>query len=97
MTRRWIKSLRDHHVDYCSRAGATEWAHQEAEISVEHIAYLLMICLFIYLFVYQESHEILRDVNEAIVQAAHNIGACYGIRNVHRSCSNVVRWLREKD
>ena len=30
-------------VDYCSRAGGIEWAHQEAEMLVEHIAYLLII------------------------------------------------------
>ena len=29
--------------------------------------------------VYQESHEILRYVNEVIVQASHNTGACYGV------------------
>ena len=29
--------------------------------------------------VYQESHEILKEVNEAIVQASHDTGACYGI------------------
>ena len=29
--------------------------------------------------VYQESHEILRDVNEIIVQASDDIGACYGV------------------
>ena len=29
--------------------------------------------------VYQESHEILRDVNEVIVQASHDTGACYGV------------------
>ena len=28
--------------------------------------------------VYQEIHEILRDVNEVIVQASHDTGACYG-------------------
>ena len=97
MTCRWIKSLRYHYVDYCSRARATEWAHQEAEMSVEHIAYLLMICLFIYLFAQQESHEILRDVNEAIVQATYIIGACYGVPNVHRPYLTVVRWSRQKD
>ena len=31
------------HADYYSRAGGTEWAHQETEMSVEHTAYLLMI------------------------------------------------------
>ena len=29
--------------------------------------------------VYQESHEILRDVNEVILQASHDTGACYGV------------------
>ena len=36
-------SPRYQYVDYYSRAGGTEWAHQEAEMLVEHIAYLLMI------------------------------------------------------
>ena len=29
--------------------------------------------------VYQESHKMLRDVNEMIVQASHDTGACYGV------------------
>ena len=29
--------------------------------------------------VYQESHEILRDVNEVIVQGSHDTGVCYGV------------------
>ena len=29
--------------------------------------------------VYQESHKIFRDVNEVIVQASHDTGACYGV------------------
>ena len=29
--------------------------------------------------VYQESHGILRDVNEVILQASHDTGACYGV------------------
>ena len=29
--------------------------------------------------VYQESHKILKDVNETIVQASHDTGACYGV------------------
>ena len=29
--------------------------------------------------VYQESHEILRDANEVIVQESHDTGACYGV------------------
>ena len=28
---------------------------------------------------YKESHETLKDVNEIIVQASHDIGACYGV------------------
>ena len=28
---------------------------------------------------YQESHEILRDGSEIIVQASHDTGACYGV------------------
>ena len=29
--------------------------------------------------VYQESHEILRDVSEVLVQASHDTGPCYGV------------------
>ena len=29
--------------------------------------------------VYQESHDIFKDVNEVIVQASHDTGACYGV------------------
>ena len=29
--------------------------------------------------VYQESHKILKDVNETIVQASHDTGVCYGV------------------
>ena len=36
--------------------------------------------------VYQESHEILRDVNEVIVQASHYTGACYGVSK----CAEIV-------
>ena len=35
---------------------------------------------------YQESHEILRDVNEVIVQARHDTGACYGVSK----CAEIV-------
>ena len=34
----------------------------------------------------QESHEIFRDVNEVIVQASHNTGACYGVSK----CAEIV-------
>ena len=36
--------------------------------------------------VYQESHEILRDINEVIVQASHDTGACYGVSK----CAKIV-------
>ena len=36
--------------------------------------------------VYQESYEILRDVNEVIVQASHDTGACYGVSK----CAEIV-------
>ena len=36
--------------------------------------------------VYQESHEILRDVNEVIKQASHDTGACYGVSK----CAEIV-------
>ena len=36
--------------------------------------------------VYQESHEILKEVNEAIVQASHDTGACYGISK----CTEII-------
>ena len=36
--------------------------------------------------VYQESHDILRDVNEVIVQASHDTGACYGVSK----CAEIV-------
>ena len=36
--------------------------------------------------VYQGSHEILRDINEIIVQASHDTGACYGVSK----CAEIV-------
>ena len=36
--------------------------------------------------VYQESHEILRDVNEVIIQASHDTEACYGVSK----CAEIV-------
>ena len=36
--------------------------------------------------VYQESHEIFKEVNEAIVQATHDTGACYGISQ----CAEII-------
>ena len=74
-------SARYRYVGYCSRTGGAEWAHQEAEMSLEHKAYF-----FDDLKVYQESHEILRDVNEAIVQASYDTVACYGVPK----CAEIV-------
>ena len=36
--------------------------------------------------VYQESHEMLKDVNEVIVQASRDTGACYGVSK----CAEIV-------
>ena len=36
--------------------------------------------------VYQESHKILKDVNEMIVQASNDTGACYGVAK----CAEIV-------
>ena len=36
--------------------------------------------------VYQESHNILKDVNETIVQASHDTGACYGVAK----CAEII-------
>ena len=36
--------------------------------------------------VHQESHEILRDLNEVIVQASHDTGACYGVSK----CAEII-------
>ena len=35
---------------------------------------------------YQENHETLEDVNEIIVQASHDTGACYGVSK----CAEIV-------
>ena len=47
--------------------------------------------------VYQESHEILRDGNEIIVQASHDTGACYGVwkcAEIVFECGKMVRGER---
>ena len=36
--------------------------------------------------VYQESHKILKDVNETTAQASHNTGACYGVPK----CADII-------
>ena len=36
--------------------------------------------------VYQESHKILKDVNETNVQASHDTGACYGVEK----CAEII-------
>ena len=35
---------------------------------------------------YQESHKTLKDMNEIIVQASHDTGACYGVSK----CAEIV-------
>ena len=47
-----------------------------------------------YLKVYQESHKILTDVNEVIVQASHDTEACYGVSKCAEiifECGKIVR------
>ena len=39
-----------------------------------------------YLKVYQESHKILKDVNEIILQLSHDTGECYGVAK----CTEIV-------
>ena len=75
-------SPRYQYVDYYSRADGTEWAQQGSrDVSRTH-------SLFVDdLKVYQESHELLRDVNEVIVPASHDTGACYGVSK----CRHPVR------
>ena len=41
---------------------------------------------------YQENHETLKDVNEIIVKASHDTGACYGVTSVLKLYSSVARW-----
>ena len=36
--------------------------------------------------VYQDSHKTLKDVNENIVQASHDIGVCYGVKK----CAEII-------
>ena len=35
---------------------------------------------------YQESHKVIKDVKEIIVQASHDTGACYGVSK----CAEIV-------
>ena len=46
--------------------------------------------------VYHESHEILRDVNEVIVQASHNTGACYGVLKCSQTVFQREKMVKEK-
>ena len=36
--------------------------------------------------VYEESHKILKDINDTIVQASHDTGACYGVEK----CAEII-------
>ena len=46
---------------------------------------------------YQESHEIIKEVNEIIVQASLDTWVCMVLQSVRRLCFNVQRWLEGKD
>ena len=46
---------------------------------------------------YQESHEIIKEVNEIIVQASLDTWVCMVLQSVWRLCLNVQRWLEGKD
>ena len=42
--------------------------------------------------VYQESHNALINVNEIIVQASHETGACYGVSKCAEIIFEMARW-----
>ena len=42
--------------------------------------------------VYQQSHNVLKNVIEIIVQASHNSGTFYGVLKCAKSYFNMVRW-----
>ena len=46
---------------------------------------------------YQESHEIIKDVKEIIVQASLDTLLVMVLQSVRRLCLNVERWLKGKD
>ena len=45
---------------------------------------------------YQKSYEIIRDVNEVIVQASHDTGACYGISKFAETVFKRDKMVREE-
>ena len=47
--------------------------------------------------VYQESHNVLKNVNEIIVQASHNTGACYGVLKCAKIIFEHDKMVRGKD
>ena len=58
-----------------------EWVHLDTEIINEHIAFFVDV-----LKQYQEDHKALKAVNEIIVQASHDTGACYEVTK----CAEIV-------
>ena len=78
VTRQWdFASLKYLHGSYCSKAKGTERDSQETELCSLFVDDLKQ---------YQESHKTLKDVNEIIVQASHDTGACYGVSK----CTEIV-------
>ena len=45
---------------------------------------------------YQKSYEIIRDVNEVIVQASHDTGACYGVSKYAETVFKRDKMIREE-
>ena len=73
------------------RAGGTEWAHQEAEMSLEYIAYLLMIWWCIKKVMGYSEMTMKLLYRKATIQG-HNME----YQNVQRLCLNEVRWSGRK-
>ena len=82
-THQWDSACLKYQCASCSKrqnATATEWVNQEKQVKRTH-------SLFIDdLKVYQGSHKILKDVNETILQASHDNGACYGVAK----CAEII-------
>ena len=85
-------SLRHQDVDYYSRAGGTEWTHQEAEMLVEHIAYLLMILRCIKKAMRYSEMSMRLLYRQATIQEH-----AMEYQNVQRLYFNVKRWSGERD
>ena len=65
--------LKSQYVNYSKNPKDSVWDNQKRDIKRTH-------SLFVDdLTVYQETHKTLKDVNEMIVQASNDTGACYGV------------------